>query len=392
MASTPTLLQYVQQILSSMNSDEVNSIGDTAESLQVANAVQTAYQNMMGKFNLPEHNQLFNLNPSDDTDSPVLMYLPDGVQSVSWIKYFDTNPIDSTNLQVDQFGAYSQHDTNTDLQANANGWTTSSLSSNSIGSGSVTFTVPSGLVIGIGSSAFAFPNNVPNVFMQGTVKSYVGTTLVLNITITQGGGTFNNWTLNQNGPGVNQGPGYKQVTILPLEEFLKMVNTYSVEESDVETMTLTINEDNTSLPQTFKFNYMNDIQPMYCCVLSNYYVIFNSYDNTQDSTLQSSKTMAYGWIVPPFLLQDTFVPNLDIQQVPLLLNEAKSLAFFEIKNQPHQKAEKETQMQMAALQKWKSQANKPSYFGELPSFGRRGPGLYGWGRGLHGYGRDEWIY
>jgi len=390
--SNPTLLQYVQMILSSMNSDEVNSIGDTAESLQVANAVQTAYMNLMGKFNLPEHNQLFNLQPSNDLNSPILMYLPDGVQNVQWIKYFDTNPEDSTNLQVDQFGAYSQHDVNTDLQANANGWSTTSITTNTINTGHVTFTVASGLAVLPGNSAFAFPNSSPNVYMQGTVVSYSGTTLVLNITFIQGAGTYSNWSINQNGPGVNQGPGYKTVEILPLDEFLKMVNTYAVEQFDVETMTLTINEDNTGLPQTFKFNYLNDIQPMYCTVLSNYYVIFNSYDNTQDSTLQSNKSMAFGWIVPPFLLKDTFVPNLDVQQVPLLLNEAKSLAFFEIKNQPHQKAEKEVLGQMAALQKWKSQANKPSYFEELPSFGRRGPGLYGWGRGLHGYGANEWIY
>ena len=76
---------------------------------------------------------------------------------------------------------------------------------------------------------------------------------------------------------------------------------------------------------------------------------------------------------------DTFIPFMDDKHFPLLLNDAKSLAFSEIKNQPHQKAERETDKQLFSLMKWKAQHDTPSYFGELPDFGRRGPGGFGWG-------------
>ena len=42
-----TLLEIVQDILSDMDSDEVNSINDSVESLQVAQIVKTAYYNIV---------------------------------------------------------------------------------------------------------------------------------------------------------------------------------------------------------------------------------------------------------------------------------------------------------------------------------------------------------
>ncbi len=42
-----TLLEIVQEILSDMDSDEVNSIDDTTESEQVATIVKSTYLSMM---------------------------------------------------------------------------------------------------------------------------------------------------------------------------------------------------------------------------------------------------------------------------------------------------------------------------------------------------------
>ena len=84
-----TLLEMVQSILSSMGSDEVNSIGDTTESLQVADIIKQTYMNMLGRYDLPSHNQLFQLQASGDPASPVLMQFPAGVTRVEWLKYFD---------------------------------------------------------------------------------------------------------------------------------------------------------------------------------------------------------------------------------------------------------------------------------------------------------------
>lgn len=370
-----TLLEMTQNILSALNSDQVNSIGDSPEAMQVAECVKSTYFNMLGRYDMPEHNQFFNLDASNDPGSPVLMYRPDGVTRIEWLKYFDSNPADGSAYQVDQYGAYS-HDVNIDVQNNANGWSTTSTTSNTMGLGEFTFTVGSNIAITSGQSIFVMPAASVSSYMYGTVMSYTGTTLIVSITTVQGAGTYASWTINQVGPNSLNTPGYKEVKIIPIEEFVRMTGAFNAVDSDVQSFTLTVAENQTGSPGTFTFYYRNDRQPEHCCIVGNYYIIFDSYDNTQDSTLQSSKTMAYGWVYPSFSMVDTYVPNLDAQQFPLLLNDAKSLAFYEIKNQPHQKAEEEVARQVVSLQKWKAIANKPSYFEELQNYGRRGGGWW----------------
>lgn len=284
-----TLLQLTQSILSSLNSDEVNSIGDTTESMQVAECIKTSYMNMLGRYDLPEHNQPIQLTPSNDPTKPVLMYKPEGVNRIEEVRYFDSNTSDSED--EDQYGSY-QHGVNTDLVPNTNN----------------TATAP---------------------------------------------------------------PGYKWVNILAIDKFIDMVSRFDTTESNVLTFNLPITSVSTQAPSMYSFNYKNDRQPEYYCVISNYYIIFDSFDYTQDSTLQASKTLCYGWVMPEFLMEDTFIPNLDEQQFPLLLNEAKSLAFLELKQIAHPKAEKEVMRQLSSLQKLKFLANRPTPFEELPNFGRR---------------------
>lgn len=158
---------------------------------------------------------------------------------------------------------------------------------------------------------------------------------------------------------------YKYVTILPVRQFIDMVNNFNTQETDVDDFTLTLKG------KSFNFLYKNNKQPQYCTVLQNYYVIFDGFDSTLDSTLQSSKTMCWGEISPAWSNTDDFIPDLDDQQFPLLLNEAKSLAFFELKQTAHPKAEQESKRQWSALQKDKSLTDKPTYFDQLPNFGRR---------------------
>lgn len=370
-----TLLQLTQNILSAMNSDEVNSISDTTESMQVATAIQTTYMNMIGRYELPEHIQLIQLNPSNDPASPVLMTRPDDITRIEWIKYFDTNPADG-NTFTDQYGSYS-HDLNTDLQNNANGWSTSSTTSATVAVGTQTFTVPAALGINANDPAYAVSGlNV----MTGTVTSYSGTTLVLNITAITGSGTYFLWNISEYNS-VASGPGYKYVRIMPVEDFITMTNSFNSVENDVQSFQLAVINDASQLTSQFTFNYMNDRQPENCCIIQNYYIIFDSYDNTQDTTLQASKSMCMGWVSPTFKMEDSFTPILDDQQFPLLLNDAKSLAFYELKQQPHRKAEDEVSKQVISLQKWKALADHPSYFEQLPNFARGGSGFQGMYRG-----------
>lgn len=250
-----TLLDYTQTTLSACGSDEVNSISDTTESMQVAEIVKTCFFNIVTRANLPDQTKPFQLDPSLSVTEPVLMTIPDGIKSMKWLKY-------------------------------------------------------------------------------------------LNSTTTS-----------------NQ---YEYVTILPLQQFADYVNGYDTTDAHVDTLILDLDGED------FRFNYKDNVPPKYCTVVKNFYVIFDSFDASVDTTLQANKTMAFGLASPVWRMEDAFIPELDDQQVALLLSEAKALAFFELKQMPHTKAEQEARRQWSSLQRDKSVDNKPSYFDQLPDYGRRG--------------------
>lgn len=108
--ATRTLLEMTQDVLSRMSSDEVNSISDTTESLQIANIIKNKYYDIVARGDLTANKEPYQLNPSNDDTMPVLMFVPDGVIGLEWLKYFDTNPTDSQG--EDQFG----HGVNEDLE------------------------------------------------------------------------------------------------------------------------------------------------------------------------------------------------------------------------------------------------------------------------------------
>lgn len=253
-----TLLDMTQNILSSLNADEVNSISDTAESLQVAEVVRTAFFNMVTRAQLPEHKELFSLDAASDVDLPVLMYKPDNVSKIEWIKYDTSNDGDSTE------------------------------------------------------------------------------------------------------------PSYNYVTILPLEQFLDKMHSLDPDDTGVDSMVI----------NDHVYYFYNNKQPSFCTILKDYYIIFDAYNQDIDTTLQETKSLCYGSTVPTFTMSDTFIPDLEDNMFTLLLNEAKALAFIEIKQTPHPKAEQEARRQ------WRSQQHNKhlkdeSALSQFPNFGRTRGGRRG---------------
>lgn len=82
-----TLLDLVQTIAASLDSDEINSIGDSTESMQIAYVVRDTYNDIVSHLELPAHFDFFELTASGDATKPTLMTLPANVKSVEWIKY-----------------------------------------------------------------------------------------------------------------------------------------------------------------------------------------------------------------------------------------------------------------------------------------------------------------
>lgn len=82
-----TLLKIVQDILSDMNSDNVNSINDTDEALQVAQIVQSTFNSIISNRNWPHTKKLVQLTPYSDSTKPTHMKLSDGIKEFVTISY-----------------------------------------------------------------------------------------------------------------------------------------------------------------------------------------------------------------------------------------------------------------------------------------------------------------
>lgn len=352
-----TVLDLTQDVLSALGSDEVNSISDTTESMQVATMIKNKVFDIYNRGNFPEHYKTFQLDAALDSSTPTLMYVPTGVASVEWLKYFNSNTINIVGG--------SSYQGNADLPDPGLAWEATSTTSLTVGLGTKVFTINDDMLdIEVGDF---FNATSGSVMMYGTVTDYTNFTLTVAITLKIGAGTFANWVLNQNVGGFAP-PGYEYVTVLPVQQFIDHINSFNPTDDDVGTFNFS--ESYNGIPSNYTFYYKNKEQPKYCTILSNYYIIFDAIDVTQDVTLQTSKTLAYGRVIPNFLLEDDYVPDLEDQQFPLLLNEVKALAFFELKQMVHVKAEQELKRQWSLSQKNKTISGKPSDFDAIPNFGR----------------------
>lgn len=89
--STMTLLEIVQATLSAMDSDEVNDIDESSESLQVVDIVRDCYFYFIAERDWPFQKTLSNMTGLGDTNNPTKMRIPTGMDTIEWIKYNKKN-------------------------------------------------------------------------------------------------------------------------------------------------------------------------------------------------------------------------------------------------------------------------------------------------------------
>lgn len=250
-----SLLEIVQLILSSMDSDEVNSISDTVESNQVALLLKSVYYDIATDIGLPEHETLFELNASGSPDRPTIMVVPANVVNIHSIKY---DYKDSTSTYSD----------------------------------------------------------------------------------------------------------FREITYQPFDDFLTWTTGFRNEDVDVGEMIITLNG------EEFPFMYRSDRHPAYYTTTDDNTIIFDSYDSAIDTTLQKSKTMCLGNVYPTFLMQDSFVPDLDPTQFSYFINRAKVRAFNELKQQVNEEAAAEARRQKVIVQKRKHKVPDQPPVKRAPQYGR----------------------
>ncbi len=158
---------------------------------------------------------------------------------------------------------------------------------------------------------------------------------------------------------------YQKVPYVSPDTFLE--RTYTRVASDANTLTVV---DGTSLVPTLRLLIRNDKQPEYWTSFDNSTMIFDSYLNTVDSTLQQSKIVVLAKERPQFLLEDAYVPELPEHLHSLLLAEAKSTCFVSVKEVTNVKTEQHAKRLRVRSQRSKNRiklANELPY----PDYGRR---------------------
>ena len=82
-----SILDITQKILSSLDSDPVNSIDDTVESLQVADIIKECYYAIIAERDWPFLHELGQLEGLADTNNRTKMRMPETINKIKWIKY-----------------------------------------------------------------------------------------------------------------------------------------------------------------------------------------------------------------------------------------------------------------------------------------------------------------
>lgn len=244
-----SLIEMVQDILSDMDSDEVNSFDDTAEAAQVAQIVKSTYFAMMSNRNWPHLRRAIQITPSGDGALPTHMIVQEAIKELCFINYN---------------------------------------------------------------------------------KVKVGETRKV----------------------------YQPIKYLYPDDFLRVTNKRNNDNADIDVIL-----DPTGVELLVK----NNTAPTYYTSFDDSTLVFDSYDNLVDSTLQESKVQAQAYLMPTWRHVDDAIPNLPDEAFTALLEESKSRAMLKLKQVQDVKAEQEATRQ----QRWLSRkARKVEGGVRYPDYGR----------------------
>lgn len=244
-----TLLELVQDILSALDADEVNSIDDTVEATQVATIIKNCYLNLASNRNWAGQKRLITFSHSGSPEQPTHLKTPDGIKELHLFNYNVTRTNDTVEYRE------------------------------------VQFCHPDTFLRLVSHRGVDTPNTK-------VVRDFGGTDLVI----------------------------------------------------------------------------ITNKAPSYWTTFDDSYIVCDSYDSVVDDALKASKTQLHVTLTTPFRMVDDFVPDMPDEAFQSLYNEAKSIAFVELKQVANQKAEQEAVRQRTwlARKNWQLQGGV-----RYPNFGRR---------------------
>lgn len=125
-------------------------------------------------------------------------------------------------------------------------------------------------------------------------------------------------------------------------------------------------------------NVITNKNPQWWTTFDNEWLVTDSYNSDVDNTLQQSKSLCFGQNNLTWLMEDDYIPELDDNLFPLLIAEAKSACFANLKQTPSAKDEQRARRQRVNMQDdlWRANQRKP--YDRIPNYGRARGGLYVW--------------
>lgn len=166
----------------------------------------------------------------------------------------------------------------------------------------------------------------------------------------------------------NPDPDWRQLEYMQPLEFLKYTDTFDITDANVTQMLLPFSG------TTIRLKYRKDRAPTCYTSSNDDEIYFDSFDSTVESTLQKSKTRAFGVYNIPWTVDNTFIPNLDAHQFQLLLKEAKAMAWQELKSIENGAAVKSARQLMISAKGKRDRVNQKSlgyYYDYYPNYGRK---------------------
>jgi hypothetical protein len=158
----------------------------------------------------------------------------------------------------------------------------------------------------------------------------------------------------------NTSKNYTRLRWLEPDDFLRVVNARRSDNENVDTI---IDPSGIEL-----FIYTN-APPQYYTSFDDTQVVFDSYDSLVETAMQGAKVQATGYIIPSWITEDDFIPDLPTEAFTALQEEAKSRASLKLRQVQDVKAEQEAGRQ----QRWLSRKNWRVHGGILfDNYGRRG--------------------
>ena len=153
---------------------------------------------------------------------------------------------------------------------------------------------------------------------------------------------------------------YQEIKFLEPKEFMAILDARDSSADEIDQIT--------DASGIF-LNIFNNKAPSYYTSFDEKTIIMDSFDSEVETYLKTAKNQCYGKVYPTVVLSDSLYFDIPPDAFSLLLEEAKSMAWVELKQTPNPKAEQRavTQRRRMSKEAWKIR-NTTKY----PNYGRKG--------------------